>query len=269
MGQTESSPYANSPQLHKALVSGTWPSLVMNSLDVVRMDETADYNPFQHKYIVKLNSQIPPDCNMTILFPNHPVESKRLLWVQRYTLNRLSLELNARIRESARDGLTVAVTSGNRVICFRGFIGNLYLVWAERVSQQTISRQENIIGEQIPLMIETNGQFRYRNVFIFDTEQKKLRLTPVKDISWFEPFRNEIFCCETDSRKDELRIVSTVSNSYADQVTKDPVVRSIVTLDEDKPPFYQEEEQELELQVDSGRLLNYEIHGDAKIPDEE
>lgn len=270
MGQVVSSPYSNSDAVHKALVSGTWPSMVMNSTDVIRMDDNANYNPFQHKYIVKLDSQIPPDCNMTIVFPNHPVESKRLLWVQRYTLNRLSLELNTRIRESPRDGLTVAVTCANRVICFRGFIGNLYLVWAKRISQQTISRQENDRKEHVPLMIETNGQFRYRNVFIFKNDERNLRLTPVKDISWFDPFRADIFCCETDARNDGLRLISTVSNSFAEQVTNDPVVRSIVTLDEDKPPFYQEkQEQELELEIDSGRLLNYRIHGDANIPDEE
>lgn len=266
MGQSSSSssPYSNAPQLQNALVNGTWPSLLLNSTHVVHLDNDAYANPFQHKYIVKLNSKIPPFCNMTIIFPNHPVEKKRLLWVQTYSLNGLSVEINKRLGESSRDGLSMAVTMGNKIIRFKGFVGNLYLVWAERVSQETINRQENRIGENVPILIETNGQMRYRNVFIFD-EGQMTQPTPIKDIQWFDPFHSELFCCEADIRQFQPRLVATVSNDYADQVTRDPVVRSIINLDNEPPPFSQDE-NDLHLQVDSGRSLNYD--SDPKKPDE-
>jgi hypothetical protein len=221
-------------------------------------------NPFQHKYIVKLNSAVPRDCNMAVLFPNHPVQKKRILWTLQYSsCKTLSTEMNRRLQESSREDLLIAIACGNEYICFRGFVGNLYLVWAERISQQTINQHENDIGENVPILIETNGQMRYRSVYIFNTGH---RVTAVRDIQWFDPFHDEIFCCETDIRKEVLEIVPTVANSYADQVTRDPVVRSIVALDEDPAPFSSEDE--LKMEVDSSRQLNYEIHGNPVEPDE-
>lgn len=264
MGQIESSPYSNSVLLQKALVNGTWQQWPK---EIIQMNNDVYDNPFQHKYIIKINSEIPANCNITVLFPNHPVEKKRLLWVQQYTQNGLSMEINRRIRDSARDGIMLAITTGNEILAFKGFTGNIYLFWAERASQQTINRQENLIGKNIPMLIETNGQMGYRNVYIFDPEQRHY-LTPLKDIMWFDPISNDLFCCENDTRKEDIRIVPTVSNSYADQITTDPVVRTLIALDQEPTP-YQSDADEGMLMVDSGRLINYTIHGDAKCPDEE
>ncbi len=229
------------------------------------MDQVSE-NPFQHKYIVKLKSDVPRDCNMAVLFPNHPVEKKRVLWTVQYTsCKALNTEINRRLQESSRQDLIMAVACGDTFYCFRGFVGNLYLIWAERVSQQTINKHENDIGENIPVLIETNGQMRYRSVFIFLSGET--RATAMRDLQWFDPFLDEIFCCETDVRADRRELVPTVSNSFADQVTRDPVVRSIVSLDDDRPPFSEEDDGEL-MDVDSSRQLNYELPMHPAQPDE-
>lgn len=268
MGQTNSSPYSISPSIQKTLVAGTWQSALLTQGQLVYMNAVSE-NPFQHKYIVKLNSTVPRDCNMAILFPNHPVEKRRILWTAQYSSSKhLSLEINKRIQESSRESLMIAIASGENYYCFQGFVGNLYLIWAERVSLQTINHQENDIGENIPILIETNGQMRYRSVFIMDEDCANMKVTPIKDISWFDPFHDEIFCCETDIRKEVTSIVPTVSNSYADQVTRDPVVRSIVSLDEDPVPF-SDGGEDIHMEIDSARQLNYEIHGNPLNADEE
>jgi len=263
MGQSNSSPYSIAPELQKSIVSGTWQQDLLLRAESVRLNSVSE-NPFQHKYIVKLNSSVPRDCNMTVLFPNHPVEKKRVLWTLQYSsCKTLSTEINRRLQESSRQDLLVAIACGSHYFCFRGFVGNLYLVWAERVSQQTINQHENDIGEHMPILIETNGQMRYRSVYLFNGDT---RVTAVRDIQWFDPFHDEIFCCETDMRREVREIVPTVSNSYADQVTRDPVVRSIVSLDEDRPPFSSEEDMVLE--VDSGRQLDYQLRDNPTEPDE-
>lgn len=223
-------------------------------------------NPFQHKYIVKLNSDIPRDCNMAVLFPNHPVEKKRILWTVQYTSSKaLNTEINRRLQESSRQDLLMAIASGDTFYRFQSFVGNLYLIWAERVSQQTINKHENDIGEHVPVLIETNGQMRYRSVFIF--KGGEMRATAVRDVQWFDPFHDELFCCETDMRAERRELVPTVSNSFADQVTRDPVVRSIVALDEDRPPF-SEGEDDLMMEVDSSRQLEYDFPHNPAQPDE-
>lgn len=263
MGQSLSSPYSNSPRIQKALVNGTWHGIPRQT---VSMNDSVYNNPFQHKYIVKLNDQVPSYCNMTVIFPNHPIEEKRLLWVRQYSQNGLSKEINRRIRDSAREGVVLAITAGDEIISFKGFTGNIYLFWAERASQETINRQENLIGENVPILIETNTQMGYRNVYIFEAD--RYTVTALRDISWFEPINSDLFCCESDARKDEMRIVATVSNTVADQVTKEPVVRSLSALENDPIPFQSDDESDL-LTIDSGRLINYSIHGDASTPDEQ
>ncbi len=245
------SPFSNSEVIKQLLETDQWQSLLLQkeSEYIVDIDLSINStrNPFQHKYIVKFDSEIPPTCNMTVLFPNHPTEKKRLLWTSGY-LKDLSLAINSRLKESNREGCQLIITSGNKFYRFHGFTGTIYLVWAERINQQTLNKQDNTIAEGVPILLELNGQWGYRNIFIFGNKE----ITNLQDVQVLDPFQHSIFCCETDPRRENVRIVTTMTNSQADEITKDLVVRSLIHEPE---PFA----EELGISPDSSRFGRYEV----------
>lgn len=250
MGQSESSPYSNSESIKNIILEDQWQSICNGNeasclIDVDLNSEGSD-NPFKHKYIIKIDSEIPVNCIMTVLFPNHHDPKKRILWTTG-TLNELSKSINARICESARQGLQLAITSKNKIYRFHNILGPIYLVWAERMNVQTQMRCDNVIKTHVPILIETNGQWSTRNVFIFDNET----ITKLSDVKLLDPIHTNIYCCETDPRKETIRKISTISNNEAEQITNDLVVRSLVDLKNERDPFTEEEEL---LSLDTGRL---------------
>lgn len=162
---------------------------------------------------------IPPNCIMAVIFPLHPERGKRILWTTG-DLSALSFEINNRIKESGRDKAQIIVTSGNKFYRFHGNIGNIYLVWAERINQMTPDNQERPIAEDIPLLIELDRKWGYRSFFVFGNKE----VTPLGDVQHYDPYQYPIFCCENDPREDEVKRVTTVSNSVADQATSELVV---------------------------------------------
>ncbi len=245
------SPFSNSEEIKQLLENDQWQSLLLQKesdyIVDVYLQNAVSKNPFQHKYIIKFDSEIPPNCNMTVIFPNHPVEKKRILWTNG-NLRDLSLNINSRLKDSNREGCQLVVTAGNRFYRFHGFTGTIYLVWAERINQQTLNKQDNTIAESIPLLLELNGQWGYRNIFIFG----KTEITNLQDAQALDPFQHSIFCCESDPRKENVRVVATMTNTQADQITKDLVVRSLISEPE---PFA----EELEITPDSARFARYSV----------
>ena len=264
MGQSPSHPFSNGPEIARLIENDQWQVILQQrqAAEIIDIDLNCDTiaNPFKHKYIMKLDYAIPPNCIMTLIFPNHPVEKMRLLWTSG-SLEELSRQINARIKESSRDGVQLVVTSSDKFYRFANIIGTVYLVWAERINQQTLNNQENTIAESIPVLFELNGQFGYRNIFVFGND----KLTKLQDCEVLYPFQYPIFCCETDRRKEQLYVVSTLSNSQADQITLDPAVRT-QRLDQLPLPFSNTTtDEELTLVPTTGRFTNYEIKDPEKL----
>lgn len=250
MGQSESSPYSNSEYIKKLVVEDQWQSIVSSNesdcLVDIQLNSEFSNNPFKHKYIIKIDSLIPHNCIMSVLFPNHPNPKKRVLWTTGNLID-LSKEINQRLSESAREGLQLAVTCQNNIYRFHGILGPVYLLWAERINLQTLIREDNIIREFVPILTETNGQYSTRNVFIFGNKE----VTSLKDVKLLDPIKEIVYCCETDPRKETIKQIPTLSNVEADQITKDLVVRSLVNLDNERTPFESEEEV---LMIDTDRM---------------
>lgn len=260
-GPSKMSPFSNSEEIRKVIESDQWQTLLQsreadNIVNVVLNCDTMA-NPFKHKYIIKYDSTIPANCIMTVIFPTHPIEKRRLLWTSG-NLKDLSLEMNARLNESDKQ---LVITSGNKFYRFSGIVGTCYLVWAERINQQTLNRQDNLIAEHVPIFIEMNRQWGYRNIFIFGNTE----ITKLEDVQALDPFQCPIFCCETDPRKEHVRMVTTMTNSQADQITKDLVVRSLVSPSFESEPFSTEE---ILMTPISGRFTNFDYSGNPDDPDE-
>lgn len=271
MGQNISSPFSNSKEIEDLIINDTWQQILNqneghNIVDVYLNSGENLCNPFQHKYIIKLDSVIPSNCTMTIIFPNHPLEKKRLLWTTG-SLNTLSHEINRRLQESSRDGLMLIITCGDKFFKFNNIIGTIYLVWAKKINRQTVNKQENGKFEDVPILVEKNGQHGFKNVFIFKGDNDKT--TNKTDISLLEPLKvDSIFCCEIDNRKDEIHVIPTLSESTVNQIVNELVVRTIVDLKNEPLPFDDDDGEMLLIPL-SGKSINYIISGDPSKPDEE
>ena len=142
--QSESSPFSNSKYINQLIETDQWQILLQQgggSDQIVEIDlNTEAVNPFKHKYIIKYNSEIPANCIMSVIFPNHDEWKKRILWTSG-DLTTLSREINDRLGKERE----LVVTSGNKFYRFRGITGTIYLVWAEYINQQNINNLEKEI----------------------------------------------------------------------------------------------------------------------------
>lgn len=262
MGQSESSPFSNTNNIKRILENDQWQGILngneFDGLVDIYLNSEELQNPFKHKYIVKINSEIPYNCLMAILFPNHPNQKKRILWTTGY-LNSLSKEINQRLSESSRDGLQLAVTAGEKIYRFYNIIGPVYLFWASRINIQTLNREENSILNDIPILIETNGQWSTRSVFIFGNTSA----TKLTDFQPLEPIQTILYCCESDPRKENIQIINTLTELKADELTKDLVVRTLVDMKQEQIPFA----DNLDMIPCTERFTNYNIT-DPEEPDE-
>lgn len=244
------SPYSTSPQLQLELdKTDDWDKLTKDNDNVrvvtVDLSEEPYSNNFKHKYSVKLDTRISPDCNMTLLFPTHPIEKKRRLSIVNWKHASLQKEINARLNEShkTQNVWCLGVTCRGIIYRFQGMKGNLYLLWAERVNQQTVNNQINPIHENVPLIVEMNGSGIYQGVFFFpendDDPNVDIRMPHVNalDCTFLEPYRAGLFCLETDTQEDEIPHILVHSGSEADKITKEEVNRDLLSVDHEQIPF--------------------------------
>lgn len=244
------SPYSTAPQLQLELdKTDDWDKLTKDNDNVrvvtVDLSEEPYGNKFKHKYSVKLDTHISPDCNMTILFPTHPIEKKRRLCIVRWKHAALQKEINARLNEShkTKNLWCLGVTCRGIIYRFQGMQGNLYLLWAERVNQQTINNQINPIREEVPLIVEMDGSGMYQSVFLFPPTDNDpsidIRMPHVNaaDCTFLEPYRAGLFCMETDTREDTIPQILVHSGSEADKITKEEVNRDLLSVENEQIPF--------------------------------
>lgn len=250
--------YASTPAYE--LSKETEKSIEMDTLiptDIINLTQEIFVNPFQHKYIIKLHSCNIQTQRIYLIFPTHPAQKKRSLLVSEFSSksNVISKEINRRIQEQRGDKC-ILIAYADKIYQMINIKGPIYFLWAERINLQTVNQQENLIEEYVPILIETNGQFMKRNVFLIPSGE----LLNNKDVSIIQPIQSSLYCCETDNRKDALYKINTLSNSQADMITKDPVARTLVTMDREEMPFTtSDEEGELKIIPNTERHLNYRL----------
>ena len=235
--------------------------------NIINLTQEVFVNPFQHKYIIKLHSYNIQTQKIYLLFPTHPLQKRRSLLVSEFSTksNVVSKEINKRLQEQRGDKC-ILIAYGDRIYQIINIKGPIYFLWAERINLQTVNQQENLIEEFVPILIETNGQFTKRNVFLIPSGE----LLNNKDVSIIQPIQYSLYCCETDNRKDAQLKIHTLSNSQADMITKDPVARTLVTMDREEMPFTtSDEEVELKIIPNTERHLNYRLEKDEQEFDEE
>jgi hypothetical protein len=234
MGQQESSVYSQSKLIKQEILEDQWMS---SDQEIITIDMGKDSfdNPTKNKYNIKLNSDVPANCDMCIMFPNHPLNKKKTLWTQSYLghLNTFSKELNERIQKSNRDHLEIRISSGDYYYKFTGFVGNLYLWWGEKVNIERINRLQNEVIENVPILVETNGQMSLRSLFIFGLNV----LVNLEDVVLNEPIMYPLYCCETDFRNNNQKVIPTMTQQLVNQVVDDPVLKHLRELPEDDLPF--------------------------------
>lgn len=208
--------------------------------DIIDFQQENFINPFQHKYIIKLHSENICTQKIYLMFPTHPLQKKRSLCASEFTskCNVLSKEINKRMQEQRGDKCML-IAYADKVFQIINIKGPVYFLWAERINLQVLNQQENTIAEFVPLLIETNGQFIKRNVCLIPEG----RLLSTKDVTVHQPIQYSLYCCETDNRKEQVYKINTISNSVSDMITKDPVARTLVTMDREELPFTTSDEE--------------------------
>ena len=235
MGQAESL-----CPVQRAIDSDTWYDIVVDGKDAnyctaIKLDggQVAN-NPFQHKYIIKLLFWVPKEPNATLLFPR--LKKNRVMPIRgEIKSSDVARDLNARLDQSGRDGVSLVVAYNSHFYCMTGITGTVYLIWAERIHQQTVNQMEPQTMENVPLIIEMNRERTLRNVYVIGHEQP----LPMADVTLLTPtLDGDIFCCELDPRVDQKLSISTISSVEADRITTDPIGPAIRMLkDEEDPPF--------------------------------
>lgn len=240
------------------ITTNLWPELITqkNNKFVVDIElSTVSEKPTQ--YIVQLGHQLLPHIaeKLTLLFPTHPDEEKRILYCQHYKhYHQLGHEINQRVNNSlnAVENVKMAFIYENLIYRCRNIVGTVYLLWSQRLNVETRASQQNTIAEQIPCIIEMSGNMEIRNiVFVHETtvvhEYGRKRIYPIdrKQINLIIPNQVVLFPCEVDTRKDIKHNIKTLSKQQADNLTKNPVVRRFVEgIKAEEIPFQSETDSE-------------------------
>lgn len=235
-----SSVYSNSQQIQEIIEKGKWKDIdeIVKYQVSVEFNASSDNNNNNKKYVIKLDSDIPHNCNMTLLFPKNDVGSS-VLWTKSYLghIMSFSREINDRLDKSnrAEKGPPLVVTSNVSFYTFDNILGKIYLLWASRVNISTQYESLRQIYENVPVLVETNGKMCIRNIFLFN----ELQPINVKNVEIIMPINTFLFCCESDPRRhqeedgDLLNIVM-LNEKDTEEFTEECVDDSLRTITEEE-----------------------------------
>lgn len=201
-GGSYASKYTADATLSSVAKTSEWYQLLCSE-QVVRVDldefrdEYYTLNPFRHIYSVMFNDSVPRDCQLALLFPQHPQQKKRVLFTTSYSsLLKLGIEINKRVRASNQ--WTLYVVCGNRVFHLENISVNAYVVWCARVNQQNVNSHNNTIAAMMPAFIEMDGYGRIRSCVLLNplcAEDSVIPL-PLAHLTVLTPFHAPMFPCE-------------------------------------------------------------------------
>lgn len=242
---SSSSKYSNSLLIEKIINENFWSSVILDYADVdktkkIDFSENISSIIGKNKYVIKLDSEIPIDCNMTLFFPVHPDIDKRILWTKDYlgNINSMSKQINERIQQSNRTDPSkplLSISCADHFYNFYNFKGNMYLFWAEILNITCVLNNDVKIITHIPFLLETNGFMNFSNCFIFPDDH----IIPIVDIKQFlDKSSYDVFCCESDPRNNKIKTkVKTMTTSTAYEITNNLVHDDINDLNDDDLPF--------------------------------
>jgi hypothetical protein len=125
----------------------------------VSMQHNIDNNPYRHLYTIMLNRQVPTDCRLICVFPEHPLPKQRILDTARYKhMHELGIELNTRILDSRC--IYFFVLCGEKVFKIADFSSNMYLVWCTYVNQSNRADHTTQLARMMPALCEMDGYGR-------------------------------------------------------------------------------------------------------------
>jgi hypothetical protein len=182
--------------LHE-IFTGNHTALIESS-DVrqINFQDIESHNPFHHEYAIMLDALIPRDCQLVLLFPNHPVEKQRVLYSNHYSqLYQLGIAINERIRESHQ--WTFAILVSDQIYEFLSVTGNIYVVWCIRANQRNRNNQCISTETMCPCIVQMDGRGRVTALVLLNFNTK-YQVIPLKNLKMFTPCRTVIFACETN-----------------------------------------------------------------------
>ena len=249
--------YATSPDLIRLIDNNNWLPIISQKqnkyvVDVYLNNNKKYPNVFNQSYIIKLDSTMKKKNALVLLFPAHPDEHKRVLRTKNHrNCASLGKEINDRLRKCVcvNDNNTVlfAVASQNRIYRFRSLHGTGYIVWAERINQETASNYQNTIAEDVPVFYEMDGEMNIVNVVVFPIHDEFIEerhgqysLHPIscESVTTEFPINTILFPCEADTRTVMRRKIKTVTDQRADKMTRDLVAKHIIEeMDTSDLPF--------------------------------
>lgn len=259
------SPYTVSDEKETELQDGSWTEF-SDAIHVSLNELAYSSNACHNKYVVKVKSSVDSSMSLALLFPN---ATRRIIRSQHYIgrLSALSRDINERIKESPnRDDILFGMVCGSQYYTFNGIQGKMYLFWAD-VNITKLTNNERKIISDIPIVIETNGQMSVRNVFLFLENYKE----PL-DISQIQLHHSpELYVCDMDPRHVITTTIPTLPEDEVDKLVKCKVQDTLKLITEEEMPFKtgwtndqeKEEDEIIELQVDSSRVRNYDFKTDC------
>jgi hypothetical protein len=237
---TYSSVYSNSKQIQEIVEKDQWKDIDIVVSYQIKVDFAPQLNKNNNKYVIKLDSDIPPNCNMTLLFPNN--NTSPVLWTKSYLghIGTFCREINDRLDKSNRaqkDPLLI-ITSNVSLYVFQNILGKIYLLWAKKVNVGSEYDSMRQIYENVPVLFETDGKMCIRNIFLFN-ETEPINL---KNVEMIMPIGGDslLFCCETDPRNhsDILTTANasivTLTEKDTEDVTEECVDENLRILTEDE-----------------------------------
>lgn len=161
----------------------------------------------QYKYTIFFNTTINALRPVICLLPNHKTEGKQLLASSDfYTLSSYNKTLNDCMNDSLHDSdgygtLRLAVCYGKNIFECRGITGTVYILWAAHVTRTNIANVANTPFQNVPILINMDGQGRIRAAFIFKenvADESDLQRLPILEKSpillWNKD--HSLFVCE-------------------------------------------------------------------------
>lgn len=237
------SPYSTAPELQAQIDANNYE----DSVCVVNLGIESYRNNFRHKYLIKIEPVLPPDCNMCILFPHHPKQKEQRMFLRHYGPRALQKEINRRLKECPAAKMIFCVACADRVYRFEDIGGTVYLVWAGKVSQESRNQVEHEISSNLPVLIEMDGRGRYRSCFMFPLQRseqsKRMQSLSVSDCTFLEPFVETLFCLEADPRTEELHTIHVMTDEEADKRASTLLSSLAFSKDREQVPYPSDDDE--------------------------
>ena len=242
--------YSNSLTLQKVIDNDLWYSVIIENSDTSKVKDIdlSGQNMDKHKYIIKVDSEIPSNCNMTLFFPTHTDSNKRVLHTKDYLghINTFNKEINERIQNSNRTNKDIpllCISSSEHFYRFYNFLGNIYFLWAETLNIESTENDllEQQILKHVPFIVETDGYATFKSMYIFPLPNN----IPISNITQFLDNASwDLFCCESDPRYKSLSsntnktTFKSITLSTADDICNTIVKPTVKELNDDDEPFF-------------------------------